>query len=95
MAEVGLFAMKHNQITRAILPLTMAGIEVDIVQMSPIALYNYICFDQLKGSGSKDSVVVLDIGTDATDLVITNGFRSGSGACPSAATTSPRPSPRS
>jgi type IV pilus assembly protein PilM len=75
MAEVGLFAMKRDQITRAILPLTVAGIEVDIVQMSPIALYNYICFDQLKGSGSKDSVVVLDIGADNTDLIITDGTR--------------------
>ena len=75
MAEVGLFAMKRDQITRAILPLTVAGIEVDIVQMSPIALYNYISFDQLKGSGSKDSVVVLDIGADNTDLIITDGTR--------------------
>jgi type IV pilus assembly protein PilM len=75
MAEVGLFAMKRDQITRAILPLTVAGIEVDIVQMSPIALYNYICFDLLKGSGSKDSVVVLDIGADNTDLIITDGTR--------------------
>src|SRR4029079_14702200 len=54
---------------------TVAGIEVDIVQMSPIALYNFICFDQLKGSGSKDSVVVLDIGADNTDLIITDGVR--------------------
>ena len=75
MAEVGLFAMKRDQITRAILPLTVAGIEVDIVQMSPIALYNYISFDQLKGSSSKDSVVVLDIGADNTDLIITDGTR--------------------
>jgi type IV pilus assembly protein PilM len=75
MAEVGLFAMKRDQITRAILPLTVAGIEVDMVQMSPIALYNFICFDQLKGSGSKDSVVVLDIGADNTDLIITDGTR--------------------
>jgi type IV pilus assembly protein PilM len=75
MAEVGLFAMKRDQITRAILPLTIAGIEVDIVQMTPIALYNYIQFDQLKGSGSKDSVVVIDIGADNTDLIITDGTR--------------------
>ncbi len=75
MAEVGLFAMKRDQITRAILPLTVAGIEVDMVQMSPIALYNYIAFDQLKGGGSKDSVVVLDIGADNTDLIITDGTR--------------------
>src|SRR4051812_45173033 len=75
MAEVGLFAMKRDQITRAILPLTVSGIETDVVQMSPIALYNFICFDQLKGSGSKDSVVVLDIGADNTDLIITDGTR--------------------
>jgi type IV pilus assembly protein PilM len=75
MAEVGLFAMKRDQINRAILPLTVAGIEVDIVQMSPIALYNFISFDQIKGSGSKDSVVLLDIGADNTDLIITDGNR--------------------
>src|SRR4051812_17903323 len=75
MAEVGLFAMKRDQINRAILPLTVAGIEVDVVQMSPIALYNFIAFDQIKGSGSKDSVVVLDIGADNTDLIITDGTR--------------------
>ena len=49
MAEVGLFAMKRDQINRAILPFRAAGIEVDIVQMGPIALYNFITFDQLKG----------------------------------------------
>jgi type IV pilus assembly protein PilM len=75
MAEVGLFAMKRDQINRAILPFAVAGIEVDMVQMSPIALYNYVAFDQLKGSGSKDSVVLLDIGADNTDLIITDGTR--------------------
>jgi len=48
MAEVGLFAMKRDQINRAILPFRVTGIEVDIVQMGPIALYNYITFDQIK-----------------------------------------------
>src|SRR5262249_57849708 len=75
MAEVGLFAMKRDQINRAILPFRNAGIEVDMVQMSPIALYNFISFDQIKGSGSKDSVVLLDIGADNTDLIITDGNR--------------------
>jgi type IV pilus assembly protein PilM len=75
MAEVGLFAMKRDQINRAILPFAVAGIEVDMVQMSPIALYNFIAFDQLKGSGSKESVVLLDIGADNTDLIITDGTR--------------------
>ena len=75
MAEVGLFAMKRDQINRAILPFRVAGIEVDIVQMGPIALYNFITFDKLKGAESKDSVVLLDIGADNTDLIITDGTR--------------------
>jgi type IV pilus assembly protein PilM len=75
MAEVGLFAMKRDQINRAILPFRVAGIEVDIVQMGPIALYNFITFDKLKGSNSKESVVLLDIGADNTDLIITDGNR--------------------
>ena len=75
MAEVGLFAMKRDQINRAILPFRAAGIEVDVVQMGPIALYNYITFDQLKGTDLKGSVVLLDIGADNTDLIITDGTR--------------------
>jgi type IV pilus assembly protein PilM len=75
MAEVGLFAMKRDQINRAILPFRAAGIEVDIVQMAPIALYNFITADQLKGSDLKGSVVLLDIGADHTDLIITDGTR--------------------
>jgi type IV pilus assembly protein PilM len=75
MAEVGLFAMKRDQINRAILPFRNAGIEVDFVQMGPIALYNFITFDKIKGSGSKDSIVLLDIGADNTDLIITDGTR--------------------
>ena len=75
MAEVGLFAMKRDQINRAILPFKIAGIEVDIVQMSPIALYNFITFDRLKGAATKESIVLLDIGADNTDLIITDGTR--------------------
>src|SRR5919107_1931599 len=75
MAEVGLFAMKLDQINRAILPFRAVGIEVDLVQMGPIALYNFITFDQLKGNDLKGSVVLLDIGADNTDLIITDGTR--------------------
>jgi type IV pilus assembly protein PilM len=73
--EVGLFAMKRDQINRAIMPFKRAGIEIDVVQMGPIALYNYITFDQLKGSDLKGSIVLLDIGADNTDLIISDGTR--------------------
>jgi type IV pilus assembly protein PilM len=78
MAEVGLFAMKRDQIQRAILPFVAAGIEVDVVQLGPIALYNFIAFDRLRGNDAEKaagSVVLLDIGADNTDLIITDGTR--------------------
>ena len=67
--------MKRDQINRAIQPFRTAGIEIDVVQMGPIALYNYVTFDQLKGSDLKGSIVLLDIGADNTDLIISDGTR--------------------
>ena len=79
--EVGLFAMKRDQVSRALRPLEEAGIDVDIIQLAPLSIYNFICFDRLKLDGKYDpahpptSTVVISIGTDTTDLVITNGYR--------------------
>ncbi|MEN6407205.1 MAG: type IV pilus assembly protein PilM [Thermoguttaceae bacterium] len=82
--EVGLFAMKREAVFRALDPFVKAGIEVDLVQLTPLVLYNYLLFDQLNELPPADeydpenppeSVVLISLGTDATDLVITNGFR--------------------
>ncbi|MGD9127728.1 MAG: type IV pilus assembly protein PilM, partial [Planctomycetia bacterium] len=82
--EVGLFAMKRDQVFRALEPFKMAGIEVDVVQLTPLALYNYLLFDQMTNLPPAEeympddpppSAVILSLGTNATDLVITNGFR--------------------
>lgn len=81
--EVGLFAMKRDQVSRALAPLDRAGIEVEIVQLAPLAIYNFITFDRFGDLGDKPydpdnpppSIIVLSLGTDATDIVITNGFR--------------------
>jgi type IV pilus assembly protein PilM len=82
--EVGLFAMKRDQVERALKPFADAGIEVDIVQLTPLTIYNFTVFDQMQDLPPADqfdpenppeSVVVLSLGTDTTDLVITNGYR--------------------
>lgn len=79
--EVGLFAMKRDQVARALKPMEEAGIGVDIIQLAPLAIYNFICFDRLKVEGPYDpanppqSTVIISLGTDTTDLVITNGYR--------------------
>jgi len=83
-AEVGLFAMKRDQVYRQLRPFEKAEIELDIVQLAPMAIYNFVSHDLLTDGPSEDmfdpdnppeSIVVLSLGTDATDLVITNGFR--------------------
>ena len=45
--EIGLFAMKRDAVFRACEPFQKAGIEVDVVQLTPLALYNYVVFDQI------------------------------------------------
>src|SRR6187402_3059754 len=37
--EVGLFAMKRDQVARHLKPLESAGIPVDIIQLAPLAIY--------------------------------------------------------
>ena len=82
--EIGLFAMKRDAVLRALEPFVKADIEVDIVQLTPLVLYNFLLFDQLGSLPPPDeydpenppeSVVIISLGTDATDLVITNGYR--------------------
>jgi type IV pilus assembly protein PilM len=81
--EVGLFAMKRDQVARSLRPLETAGIEVDLIQLMPLSVYNFVCFDRLGDFKSQSydpkkppqSVVVISLGTDTTDLVVTNGFR--------------------
>ncbi len=79
--EVGLFAMKRDQVARHLKPLEEAGIDVEIIQLAPLAIYNFVCFDRLNIEGPYDpanppkSTVIISLGTDTTDLVITNGYR--------------------
>ena len=82
--EIGLFAMKREAVFRALEPFQKLGIEIDYVQLTPLALYNYLLFDQLRNLPQPDeydpenppeSTVILSLGTDATDLVITNGYK--------------------
>ncbi|MEO8495772.1 MAG: type IV pilus assembly protein PilM, partial [Planctomycetota bacterium] len=82
--EVGLFAMKREQVHRALRPFETADIQLDIVQLAPVSIYNFVSHDVLTDGPEVDmydpddppeSIVVLAMGTDATDLVVTNGFR--------------------
>ncbi|QDT61081.1 Competence protein A [Stieleria bergensis] len=82
--EVGLFAMKREQANRQLAPFDDANLEVDVVQLSPIALYNMLAYDRMHDllatttfnpDSPPKSAVMLSIGTDSSDLIISNGFR--------------------
>jgi type IV pilus assembly protein PilM len=86
--EIGLFAMKRDVISRYMGYFAGSKTEVHLVQMSPIALVNFATYELLKKDepkaegeedenpiprGKKKCTVVLDVGTDASNLIITDG----------------------
>ena len=82
--EVGIFAIKRDQVDRALRPFVDADVEVDVVQLTPLALFNWVSFDQLRDlpkpeeydpENPPESTVVLSLGTETTDFVVTNGFK--------------------
>ncbi|HUW81843.1 MAG TPA: type IV pilus assembly protein PilM [Phycisphaerae bacterium] len=68
--EVGIFAMKRDLIRSHLASLTAARIEPTIVQTAPLALYNFVRYDGLAKTGG---TVLIDIGADNTDLIVTDG----------------------
>ncbi len=86
--EIGLFAMKRDMISRVLNHFTGVKIEVHDIQMAPLALCNYITYDMLNKGGpdaptdappppaigqKRKCIVVLDVGTDGSNLIITDG----------------------
>jgi len=81
-AEVGLFAMKKDQVRECLQPFLDADLDVELVQIAPLALHNFVCYDQMgvrvdEGPDEEDEefTIVLDMGTDNTSLLITNGVK--------------------
>jgi len=81
-AEVGLFAMKRDLVYDAMKPFTQAGREVELVQMAPLALYNFLSYDVLgfrrtaenpDPAAQEDYQIVLDMGSDNSTMLVSNG----------------------
>jgi type IV pilus assembly protein PilM len=71
--EAGIFALKRSEVTEMLERFSMASLQVDTVQMAPLALYNFMVFDdQLAGDGA---TLLLDVGADATDMVVADNGR--------------------
>lgn len=64
--EVGIFAMRKELIGKHIQFFTDFDMNVQVVQMNPLAVYNAIYYDQrLKGT-----TMIVDLGAENTDLII-------------------------
>jgi type IV pilus assembly protein PilM len=81
-AEFGLFAARRDILDKTVRPFKEARVPVNIVQLAPLALCNFLAYDQLdRGEGDESRhgkgrcLAVLDVGTEDTTLVITNADR--------------------
>ena len=69
--RVGIFAIKNEVVTSVLEHFSRENLQVGCVQMSPMALYNYLIYDRPKLVASDShATVVLNIGAENTDLVV-------------------------
>ncbi|QDT42725.1 Competence protein A [Gimesia alba] len=81
-AEVGIFAMKRDQVLKTLQPFVDRKIEVELIQIAPLGLYNTLCYDSLGmrvgqefEGNPEESAIVVDMGADSTTLMVTNGSK--------------------
>src|SRR3984957_1787491 len=67
--EVGIFAMRKELVNQHIKFFTDIDLNVQVVQMNPLAVYNAMYYDnRIKGT-----TMVVDLGAETTDLIIAEG----------------------
>src|SRR5687768_1657363 len=64
--EVGIFAMRKELIEQHINYFTDADMNVQVVQMNPLAVYNAMSYDQRV----QETTMLIDLGAENTDLII-------------------------
>lgn len=70
--EVGIFATRSELIDGFLRDLGESSLSPDIVTIAPLAVYNFLRYNQADAEGA---TVILDIGAEHTDLVIVDGER--------------------
>jgi len=69
--EVILFAIKRDTVDQFLTQVMPLGLNIEAVQFGPVALYNFLSYDQESGGTS----IALDLGGDNTDLIILDGAK--------------------
>src|SRR3954471_403095 len=65
--EVGIFAMRKELVNQHIKYFTDVDLNVQVVQMNPLAVYNAMYYD---GRFDQGTTMVIDLGAENTDLLI-------------------------
>src|SRR4051812_18001407 len=68
--EVGIFAMRKDLVNQHIKFFTDAGLNVQVVQMNPLAVYNAMYYDDHLKDGTS---MIIDLGAENADLIIAEG----------------------
>lgn len=68
--EVGIFAMRRELINAHIKHFTDVDLNVQVVQMNPLAVYNAMYHDNRLQGGT---TMIIDLGAENTDLIIADG----------------------
>jgi type IV pilus assembly protein PilM len=75
--QIGFFAIRQIQAGRRLAPFKEAGIQVDILQSDSVALHNFVAHEFLSAAGQSlpgtapgELISTLDIGAEATNLVL-------------------------
>ncbi len=69
--KVGIFAIKNEIVEAEMEHFEREDLQVSYVQMSPMALYNYLLYDRPELARSDNrATVVVNVGAESTDLVV-------------------------
>ncbi|HEU4338464.1 MAG TPA: type IV pilus assembly protein PilM, partial [Planctomycetota bacterium] len=69
--EVILFAIKKEIVEQFLANIADIGLNVEAIQFAPVALYNFLSFDQDIGT----SCIAIDMGADNADLLVVDGSK--------------------
>jgi type IV pilus assembly protein PilM len=68
--EVGIFAITKERVARFLSNYRSVGMRVDVLTLSPVAVYNAFAHENAGGTGHGSGTVYLDIGTTSTDIIV-------------------------
>jgi len=71
--DAAVFALPRAEIGQMLLSFSEAGIDVDTMQMAPLALYNFAAFEALLAD--RGATLLADVGAGEIDVVVADGRR--------------------